>query len=89
MTLEHTTTSQKSSNIQVLDDFIEYDSENISEDRKKLLILQGDILVLRMSGVVKTHQALIVLVSLSMFIMSLWGIRFQECLMNNIIPDQG
>ena len=31
------TTSQKSSNIQVLDDFIEYDSDNISEDRKKII----------------------------------------------------
>ena len=30
-------TSQKSSNTQVLDDFIEYDSENISEDRKKVI----------------------------------------------------
>ena len=30
-------TSQKPSNIQVLDDFIEYDSDNISEDRKKII----------------------------------------------------
>ena len=29
--------SQKPSNIQILDDFIEYDSENISEDRKKVI----------------------------------------------------